>query len=119
MKKRMIQREESEAEVCNELVLIYPLISYKQQYFIEANIEEEEKKLVKEIEAKKKELNIKDEEAKKLIFIENVRDYTFELDVKKTKKNEPDKPSKTDEELKALALKNQAYERAFEKMKKD
>ena len=78
----MIIREESEREVCNDLVLIYPLISYKQQFFIEENFEEEEKKLIKEIEAKKKELSIKEEEAKKLIFVENVRDYTFELELK-------------------------------------
>ena len=69
MRKRMIIREEAEREVCNDLVLIYPLVSYKQQYYIEDNLEEEEKKLIKEIEAKKKELNIKEEEAKKLIFV--------------------------------------------------
>ena len=72
MRKRMIIREEAEREVCNDLVLIYPLVYYKQQYYIEDNLEEEEKKLIKEIEAKKKELNIKEEEAKKLIFVENV-----------------------------------------------
>ena len=82
MRKRMILREESEREVCNDLVLIYPPISYKQQHFIELNLEDEEKKLLKEIEAKKKELNIKEDEAKKLIFVENIRDYTFELEIK-------------------------------------
>ena len=45
MRRRMIIREESEREVCNDLVLIYPLISYKQQYFIEDSLEDEEKKL--------------------------------------------------------------------------
>ena len=30
MRKRMIIREEAEREVCNDLVLIYPLVSYKQ-----------------------------------------------------------------------------------------
>jgi hypothetical protein len=41
----MIQREQSEAEVCNELLLIYPFISYEMQFQIEDYYEEEEKKL--------------------------------------------------------------------------
>ena len=51
----MIERETKEAEVGHDLILIYPIMTYKEQYFIEDNYPIEERKLKDEIEVKKKE----------------------------------------------------------------
>jgi hypothetical protein len=40
MKQRMIQRENDEAKACGELVLIYPLIPYKLEFYIEDEFDE-------------------------------------------------------------------------------
>ena len=54
-RKRMLEREKREAEVGHDLLLVYPIISYKEQFFVEDNYPIEEKKLRDEIELKKKE----------------------------------------------------------------
>ena len=36
-KKRMIEREKAEAEVGEDLILIYPLITYQQEFWLEEN----------------------------------------------------------------------------------
>jgi len=46
----MIEREENEARVSSDLVLIYPLVTYQKQYWLEDNFEAEEKLLKEEIE---------------------------------------------------------------------
>jgi len=51
----MLLREEEEAEIQKktELILIYPLINYAQDYYIEENFPIQEKNLRKEIEEKR------------------------------------------------------------------
>jgi hypothetical protein len=51
----MIKREKNEAKVCNDLILIYPLISYENQFKIEDTFNMHYQKLKQEIENKKKE----------------------------------------------------------------
>lgn len=55
-KKRFIRRENAEAKACNDLVLIYPLIKHKLEFFLEENYNQEEKDLLKQIDEKKEEI---------------------------------------------------------------
>jgi hypothetical protein len=49
-KKRALLREKNEQKVKTQFDLIYPRITYEQEYFILDNWDEEEKKLQKEID---------------------------------------------------------------------
>jgi len=46
----MIKREKNEAKNCNELILIYPLVPYKRQFWLEDAFHKEANALKKEIE---------------------------------------------------------------------
>ena len=72
------------------MLLIYPLISYKNEFFINENFEEEEKLFRIEIDQKrdnaidaagkeKKKINF---DVKKECYIESVPNYMFELNIK-------------------------------------
>ena len=52
-RKRAIKREKAEAKACGELLLIYPLVPYAKQFWIEDNYPKEVINLKKEIQAKK------------------------------------------------------------------
>ena len=54
-RKRMLERDKREAEVQGDLILIYPLVTYKEQFYIEDQFPIEERRLKDEIESKKKE----------------------------------------------------------------
>jgi flagellar biosynthesis GTPase FlhF len=91
------------------LKLIFPLVSYKLDIFIDEHYENEEKLLKEEIETKKKEaLDAAGGDAKKMDFdvvrdcyIPDVRKYSFDLDVVKKNQRGDTLPKvpKTDEEL--------------------
>lgn len=55
-KKRFLDREKAERAACNDLVLIYPLIPYKLEFFIKEKFDAEERALLKEIEERKEQL---------------------------------------------------------------
>jgi hypothetical protein len=52
---KMLERENEEAQNQGDLVLIYPLIPYKLEFYIEENFERVKAKLVEEIKEKEKE----------------------------------------------------------------
>ena len=52
---KMLERENEEALNQGDLVLIYPLIPYKLEFYIEENFERVKSKLVEEIKEKEKE----------------------------------------------------------------
>lgn len=107
------------------LTLIYPLIPYKLDFFIEENYENEEKLLNNEIENKKKEaLEAAGGDAKKMDFdlqrdcyLPDVKKFSFDLDtVKKNSKGEViPRPEKTVEEIAAMEFRDQVLERIFRK----
>ena len=124
-KQRMLQRENEEAEVCGDLVLIYPLIPYKLEFFIEDNYEATKQKLEEEIKQREKEAldaaggdkrKVDFEKVKQECFIQNIPKYTFDLDLKqRNAKGEPlEKVSKTPEELSEMELRDQVIERIFQ-----
>ena len=73
------------------MVLIYPLVPHRIEYFIKNNFDEEFKKLKKEIEdVKAAKLAEVGGDKKKLdfdlqrdIYFKDVKDFMFELDIKK------------------------------------
>ena len=68
-KKRMMDREKAEAEVGEDLILIYPLITYQQEFWLEENFPAEEKAFLDEMAEKRKEAQKQaDENNKKLDF---------------------------------------------------
>lgn len=52
---RALIREKNEALVCNDLILIYPIVSYDNEFKLEAQIPLMEKKLQQDIGQKKRE----------------------------------------------------------------
>ena len=74
------------------MVLIYPLVPHRIEYFIKNNYDEEFKKLKKEIEdVKAAKLAEVGGDKKKLdfdlqrdIYLKDIKDFMFELDIKKT-----------------------------------
>ena len=73
------------------MVLIYPVIPHRIEFFIESNFEAEAKALRKEIEEKKAEaLKAADGDKKKMDFdivrdcyVKDVKNFVFDLDVKR------------------------------------
>ena len=49
----MLEREHNERRVNKKSMLIYPLISYKKQFWLEDHYEEEAKVLTKELDAER------------------------------------------------------------------
>jgi hypothetical protein len=129
---RALIREKAEALVCNDLLLIYPKISYDNEFKFEAQIPIMEKKLHQEIALKKKEavekaggnrfnndFNLHRDVYSK-ICSGPVRNYNFELDVHiYTPKGEraPDE-EKTPEQLADLEFRNYVYEMCFQEVEK-
>jgi len=111
-----------------DMTLIYPLISYEAEFYIEDHWEAEEKKLKKEIEKKKAEaLEKAFGIVKKMDFVVErdcyiprieVRDYVFEVhtEYKNSEGNVIKKPAYTFEQLDDMEFKNQIYERLIRKM---
>ena len=128
-KKRMIEREKAEAEVGEDLILIYPMLTYQQEFWLEENFDKEEKLFLEEVAEKKKEAQrIADETKKKLEFNQKrdcyqpkVKPYVFNLDIKRRNakgeilKNPPLKLEVVEE----MEFKNQVYERLFNKLEKE
>ena len=52
-RKKMVERERLEAAVHTELLLIYPLVPHKWEFWIEDNFEAEEKEFRKLLDSKK------------------------------------------------------------------
>lgn len=88
---KMLIREENEAANSNELILIYPLVSYEKEFYIEEHFEVEMKALKEEIEEKriaaldavngdKKKI---DPNYKQLCFVPDVPQYVFDLPIVK------------------------------------
>lgn len=88
---KMLIREENEAANSNELILIYPLVSYEKEFYIEEHFEVEMKALKEEIEEKriaaldavngdKKKI---DPNYKQLCFAPDVPQYVFDLPIVK------------------------------------
>jgi hypothetical protein len=113
----MLERENMEAEVCGDLVLIYPMIPYKLDFYIEENYEAMKKKLEEEIKQKEKEAldaaggdkkKVDFEKCRQDCFLPNIPKYTFDLDVqKKSPKGETIEPeAKTPEELAEMELRD-------------
>ena len=105
-KKRAIIRERNEAAVKSQYTLIYPLVTYEHEQFIEENFEFEERKLKLEIEKKKQEaLDAVGGDKKKLdfdmkrdCFIPDVKEFVFDLEVMRNIKGDLiDKEEKTPE----------------------
>ena len=80
-KMKMLERENEEAQNQGDLVLIYPLIPYKLEFYIEENFERVKAKLVEEIKEKEKEhilaaggdrKNVDIELVKKDVYFENI-----------------------------------------------
>ena len=68
-REKAIQREKNEARVCNDLVLIYPKVSYENEFKLEELFQKHEKILRAEIEQKKKEaLNKAEGDRRKMNF---------------------------------------------------
>lgn len=55
-KKRFLEREKAERAASNDLVLIYPLIPYKLEFFMKEKFDAEEKALLKDIEERKEQI---------------------------------------------------------------
>ena len=115
-----MRRDKAEAKIAAEednlMVLIYPLIPHRIEYFIKSNFELEEKQLKKEIEemraAKLAEVG---GEKKKLdfdvyrdVYAKDVKNFMFELDIKRrNQKGELIMPNeKTHDEIAEIDLKN-------------
>lgn len=89
-----MEREKNEQRANTDLLLIYPLIPYKWQFYIEENFNEEEKMFKKEIEQKKQELleaaggdkKKMDFDIKRDCFEENCLDFVFDLEIVKRNK---------------------------------
>jgi hypothetical protein len=66
----MLERENGELEQAKDLKLIYPLLNYRQQFWLEDNYESEERLLKDEIESKKLEFIEGGDEKKKYAELE-------------------------------------------------
>ena len=128
-KARAIKREQDEAEKSNELILIYPLITYEKEFWLQDNYADELAEFKEEIEIKKHEAldraggNLKKLvfDMKKECFDENCPEYFFDLEIcEKNKKGEITKKSLKNERHPDLQLeidmKNQVYDRLFKKL---
>lgn len=122
-----MKREKAEALVGKDLVLIYPLVKYEHQYFIEDQFPIEEKALKLEIETKRQEAQAKAEadgqkkvdfNLKRDCYEENVKSFVFDLDVKRrnAKGEILTNPAPKAEEVADFEFRNQVYERCFKKL---
>ena len=121
----MVKREEDEKTVGLGLVLLYPLISYEQEFFVEVNFPIENKRFKKEIEEKRKEAqelasetNSKvDFNAKRDCYEPNCEKFVFDLDVvKKDENGQIIVIKKKADQINEMEFKSQVYERIFKKM---
>ena len=104
-------------------MLIYPLISYKKQFWLEDHYEEEAKVLTKELDAER-EKRLKDggkaamDQVKKDLYDKNAQEYFFNLKITEQKKKKGDDPmeGRIIEDKDELAFKNQVYHRLFKRM---
>lgn len=90
-----MKRDANEKKITNQedclMVLIYPILPHRIEFFLESNFADEEKALRKEIEDKKaKALAAADGDKKKMDFdivrdcyIKDVKNFVFDLDVKR------------------------------------
>ena len=121
-------REKNEALVCNDLILIYPIISYDNEFKLETQLPINEKRLHFEIAQKKKEaidkaggnrynidFNVHRDVYSK-ITPSTVKNFLYDLDVHsynfKGEKNVPE--DKTPEQLADTEFRNYVYEMSFQ-----
>lgn len=118
----MIRREVEEAKACNGLQLIFPILSYQEQFKIEDLYEHHEKQLKARIETAKKiaaeiakaekrksDFDVQQDVYDKITKGQPLRDSLFELEVNTVGPKEEDS-----EEAKAEKLfKNHVYELVF------
>ena len=115
-----MRRDKAEAKITAEednlMVLIYPLVPHRIEFFIKSNFEHEGSKLKKQIEdVKKQKLDEVGGDKKKLdfdvhrdVYLKDVKNFMFELDIKRrNQKGELIFPNdKTTEELAEIDFKN-------------
>ena len=121
-------REKNEALVCNDLQLIYPIVSYDNEFKLEAQYPINEKRLHQRIAMAKKEaldkaggnrqnvdFNVQRDVYNKITNGAPVRNYMYELDVHTYNcKGEREVPEeKTPEQVADIAFKNHVYEMTF------
>lgn len=119
----MIRREVEEAKACNGLQLIFPILSYQDQFKVEDLYEHHEKQLKARIETAKKiaaeiakaekrksDFDLQHDVYNKITKGKPLRDSLFELDVHSVGQREEES-----EEAKAEKLfKNHVYELVFQ-----
>jgi len=125
-----MRRDKAEAKITAEednlMVLIYPLVPHRIEFFIKSNFEFEERAFKKHIEeTKKAKLDEVGGDKKKLdfdlqrdIYEKDVKNFMFELDIKRrNQKGELIIPNdKSPEEIAEIEFKNQVYERLFKRI---
>ena len=107
-------------------ILIYPLLNYKDEFWLKENFDQEDKQFKAEIDQKKKDaLEQVDNDKKKLDFdqkrdcyIDNVQDFVFDMDtIQRDQKGDVvGNTPKSAEYLAEMEYKNQVYERLFRKL---
>lgn len=122
-------REKREKKVKTQFELIYPILTYEQEFFIQDHFEHEYKAFRDEINKKRKQMAdqaIKEKrkpefDEKAECYLPDIRNYSFDLYIenKNSKGDIIPQPPKTQEQISQNEYRNQVYERVFMRMEKE